>query len=80
MFNFQDTIILCEIFEQHSERLQQLFKYNPRKPNLPISFSRCAHKEQSKCLIALPSEVEHIRVFEKTLIGGFSCVNTGFKC
>ena len=27
--NFQDTIILCEIFEQRSERLQQLFKYNP---------------------------------------------------
>ena len=26
-------------------------------------------------MIALPTNTEHIRVFEKTLIGGFSCVN-----
>ena len=31
---------------------------------------------KSKCLIALPTAPEHVRVFEKTLIGGFSCVNT----
>ena len=34
------------------------------------------HKDKSKCLIALPTDAEHVRVFEKTLIGGFSCVNT----
>ena len=32
-YNFQDTIVLCEIFEQRSEQLQKLFKYNPRKCN-----------------------------------------------
>ena len=32
--------------------------------------------EKSKCCIALPSDAEHVRLFEKTLIGGFSCVNT----
>ena len=26
--------------------------------------------------IALPTDVEQVRAFEKTLIGGFSCVNT----
>ena len=26
--------------------------------------------------IASPTGAEHVRVFEKTLIGGFSCVNT----
>ena len=67
--NFQDTIILCEIFEQRSERLQQLFKYNPQKFNSASSISGCAHRGQSKCLIALPTELE-------TLIGGFGCVNT----
>ena len=58
IYNFQDTIILCEIFEQRSERLQQLFKYNPQKFNSASSISGCAHRGQSKCLIALPTELE----------------------
>ena len=76
IYNFQDTIILCEIFKQRSEHLQKLFKYNPRKCNSASSFSGCVHRDKSKCLIALPTDAEHIRVFKKTLIGGFSCVNT----
>ena len=31
---------------------------------------------KSKCCIALPTDAEVVRVFEKTLIGGYSCVNT----
>ena len=76
LYNFQDTIILCEIFENRSSQLQKLFKYNPRKCNSAISFSGCVHSYKSKCLIALPIEAEHVRDFEKTLVGGFSCVNT----
>ena len=34
------------------------------------------HRDKSKCLIALPTDAEHVRAFEKTLNGGFSCVNT----
>ena len=30
IYNFQDTIILCEIFEQRASLLQKIFKYNPR--------------------------------------------------
>ena len=74
--NFQNTVILCEVFEQSSEHLQKLFKYNPRKCNSASSFSGCVHRDKSKCLIALPTDAEHVRVFEKTLIGGFNCVNT----
>ena len=74
IYNFQDTIILCEIFEQHSH-LQKIFKY-PRKCNSMISFSNCVYRYQSKCSIALPTDPEYVRVFEKTLIGGFSYVNT----
>ena len=33
IYNLQDTIILCEIFEQRSSHLQESFKYNPRKCN-----------------------------------------------
>ena len=74
--NFQDTIILCEISEQHSEHLQKLFKYNPRECNSASSFSGCVHRDKSKYLIALPTDAEHVRVFEKISIGGFSCVNS----
>ena len=76
IYNFQDTIILCEIFEQRSEHLQKFFKYNPRKCNSASSFSGCVQGDKSKYLIALPTDAEHVRVFEKILIGGFSCVNT----
>ena len=76
IYNFQDTIILCEIFEQRSCRLQEIFKYNPRKCNSASSFSGCAQRKKNKCCIALPTDAEHVRLFEKTLIGGFSCVNT----
>ena len=73
-YNFQDSII-CEIFEQRSELLRKNFKYNPRKCNSASSFSGCVHKNKSKCCIAPPTDAEHVRAFEKTLIGGFSCVN-----
>ena len=76
IYNFQDTAILCKIFEQRASLLQKLFKYNARKCNSASSFSGCVQRFKSKCCIALPTVAEVIRVFEKTLIGGYSCVNT----
>ena len=79
IYNFQDTIILCEIFEQDSCRLQEIFKYNPWKCNSAISFSGCVQRYKNKCGIAFPTNAEHARLFEKTLIGGFSCVKACFR-
>ena len=31
LYNFQNTIILCEIFEQRLADLQKMFKFNPKK-------------------------------------------------
>ena len=76
IYRFQDTIILCEIFEQRCSHLQDILKFNPRKCNSACSFSGPVHRGKSKCGIALPTDTEHVRVFEKTLIGSFSCVNT----
>ena len=76
IYNFQDTIRLCEIFQQRSCLFQKMFKYNPRKCNSASSFSVCVHRNKSKCCIALPTSAEHVRAFEQTLIGGFNCVNT----
>ena len=76
IYNFQDTLILCEIFEQRASLLEKLFKFNPRKCNSASSFSGTVHRNKSKCNIVMPTNAEQIRVFEKTLIGGYSCVNT----
>ena len=76
IYNFQDTLILCEIFEQRAGRLQELFKYNVRKCNSASGFSGCVYCLKSKCSIALPTDAKIIRVFETTLIGGYSSVNT----
>ena len=38
--------------------------------------SDCIEKETSKIILALPTKYEHVKIFEETVIGGFSCVNT----
>ena len=73
IYNFQDTIILCKIFEQRSCLLQTIFKHNPHKCKSGGSFSGCVQRD--KCCIALATNAEHVRLLEKTVIGGFSCVN-----
>ena len=55
---------------------KKIFKYNPRKCNIARSFSGCVYRNRSKCCIALSIDADFVRVFEKTLIGSFSCVNT----
>ena len=75
LYNFQDTIILCKIFESRATYLQNMFKLNPRKCNSASSFSVCVQRDKSKCLIAPPTDAEQIRLFERTLISGYSCVN-----
>ena len=62
-------------FESHAFQLKKLFKFNPKMCNPASSFSGCVHRDKSRCLTALLTEAEHVKVFEKTLIGGFSCVS-----
>ena len=38
--------------------------------------SGCVQRGKSKCYIALPTDAEHARIFEKILLGSFSCKNT----
>ena len=78
LYNFQNTIILCEIFESRAKYLNKNFKFNPRKCNSASSFSGCVHQHKSKCFIALPIDAETVKLFEKTFIDGFSSVNTRF--
>ena len=36
----------------------------------------------SKVILALPTKYKHVEIFDETVIGGFSCVNTrlAFDC
>ena len=71
-YNIQDTLILCVILEQRSDMLQRLFQFNPRKCNSASAFSGYVHRNKSKCNIVLPLDAETVRVFEKTLISGYT--------
>lgn len=54
--------------------LNEIFKYDPCKCNFLSSFSGCVHQDIRKCCIALPIDSETVKLFERTLIGGFSDV------
>ena len=49
--------------------------YNSRKCNSPSKLSGCIQREQSKIVLALPTNNSIVEIFEKTLTGDFSCVN-----
>ena len=76
LYNVQDVILLCEIIENIFQQMQEKFGYNPRKYNSASTLSGCVQKDLFKVIIALTTKVEHVEVFEKSLIGGYSCVNT----
>ena len=76
IYNFQGTIILCEIFENRANQMMNRFPYNPGNCSSASLLSGCFHRFISKMIIALPTKAEIDELFEQTLIGGFSCVNT----
>ena len=75
LYNMQDVILLCEIIENRFEKMNKKFGFNPRKCNSASTLSGCIQHNQSKVIIALPTNYSHAEIFEKTLIDGFTCVN-----
>ena len=65
IYNIQDTLIFCEIFEQRSILLEKLFKFNPRKCNSASSFSGCVKRNKSKCNTVLPTDAKKIKYLKK---------------
>ena len=37
--------------------------------------SSCIEREMSKVFTTLPTKIKHVKIFEQTVIGGYSCVN-----
>ena len=56
--------------------MQNTYGFNPRKCNSASSMSGCIEREMSKIILGLPTKYDHVEIFEETVIGGFSCVNT----
>ena len=50
--------------------------YNPRKYNSASKLKCRIQSEQSKVILALPTNNSIMEIFEKTLTGGFTCANT----
>ena len=76
LYNAQDVILLTEIIESRFEAIQNTYGFNPRRCNSVSSMSGCIERKMSKIILALPTKYEYVEIFEKTVIGSFSCVNT----
>ena len=76
LYNAQDVILLLEIIENRFQAMQEKSSYNPRTINSASKLSGCIQREKSKVILALPTNNVQVEVFEKTVAGGFSCVNT----
>ena len=75
LYNMQDVILLCEMVGNRFEKMHKNFGFNPRKWNSASTLSGCVQQNESKVIITLPTKYEHAEIFEKTLVGGYTCVN-----
>ena len=75
LYNVQDAILLCEIIENRFRQMYEKSGYNPRKCNSASILTGCIQRDLPKVIITLPTNLEHAEMFEKTLTGGYSCVN-----
>ena len=76
LYNTQGAILLTEIIENRFQAMQNTYGFNPRKYNSASSMSGCIERVMSKIILALPTKYDHVEIFEETVIGSFSCVNT----
>ena len=76
LYNMQDVILLTEIIESRFQAMQNTFGFNPRKCNSASSMSGCIEREMSKIILAFSTKYDHVEIFDRTVIGSFSCVNT----
>ena len=48
--------------------MRDTYGLNPRKCNSASSMSGCVERKMSKIILALPTEYEHVEIFEETVI------------
>ena len=75
-YNAQDIILLDETIENRFQAMHATYGFKPRKCNSASSMSGYIEREMSRIIIALPTKLEHVEIFEETVTGRFSSVNT----
>ena len=76
LYNAQDVILLCEIGKNRFQFMHDRYGFNLRKCNSASTWSGCIEREMSRVFIALPTSNGVIDIFEQTITGSFSSVNT----
>ena len=76
LYNKPDVVLLTEIIESRFQSMQNTYGFNPRTCYSVSLMSGCIETEMLKIILALPTKYDHVEIFEETVIGGFSCVNT----
>ena len=76
LYNFQDTTILAEIFENGSQSMPEKCKFNRRKCSFASTLSGAIQGDMSKLIIYFPTNADVNALMEKSLRGGMSVVNT----
>lgn len=78
LHNFQVMITFCDIFESRALLMHKKYDFNSRRYNLASTLRSCIQITLSKVIIGLPTDDETVELFEKSLLGGFSCINNPF--
>ena len=76
LYNVQDVMLLSEIIKNRFETMHKTYGFNPKKRNAASAMSGYIEREMSKIILALPTKLDHVEIFEQTVTGGFSSVNT----
>ena len=76
LYNAQNVILLYEIGENRFQFMHDRYGFNPRKCISASALSGCIEIEMLRVIIALPTSNEVIDIFEQTITGSFSSVDT----
>ena len=56
--------------------MHKTYGFNPKKCNSASAMSAYIERKMSKIILDLPTKLDHVEIFEKTVTGGFSSGNT----
>ena len=76
LYNAQDIILLAEIIENRFQFMHERYGFNPRCCNSASTLNDCIERKMDRVILALPTKLEHVEIFEQTITSGFSSVNT----
>ena len=76
LYNAQDTILLCAINENRFQLMYDKYGFNHRKCDSASTLSASTERDILKVMFTLLKSNELVKVFEKTLTGDFTYVNT----